>query len=126
MLSVGVDLIEVARIETLIARYGDRFLTRVFTTHELQSCRGHAQSLAVRFAAKEAVSKALGTGLNGITWREIEILSDHLGKPSVRLQGCAAARATESNLRNFAISLSHTREHAIAFVIAERTEDNLQ
>lgn len=119
MLSPGIDLIEIERIEAAIARYGERFLTRVFTANELTYCRGQAHQLAARFAAKEAVSKALGTGLNGITWREIEIISDPSGKPDVRLYGYAAAHAAQSNLRNFAVSLSHTREHAIALVVAE-------
>jgi holo-[acyl-carrier protein] synthase len=117
--TVGVDLIEVERIETMIARYGDRFLTRVFTARELQYCRGQVQSLAARFAAKEAVSKALGTGLNGLAWREIEIVSDARGKPSVQLSGQAAQRAAQMQIKNFALSLSHTRAHAIAFVVAE-------
>jgi holo-[acyl-carrier protein] synthase len=122
MLSVGIDLIEVERIETIIAGYGERFLTRVFTEQELRHCRGQSHQLAARFAAKEAVSKALGTGLqhrDGVNWRDIEIASDARGKPIVRLTGAAARRAAQLNLRNFAISLSHTREHAIAMVVAE-------
>lgn len=122
MLSAGVDLIEVKRIEETIARYGDRFLTRVFTANELQSCRGRAHQLAARFAAKEAVSKALGVGIqhrDGVGWREIEIVSDARGKPGVRLSGNAARRAAQLNLHHFAISLSHTRAHAIALVVAE-------
>ncbi|MCI0474969.1 MAG: holo-ACP synthase [Anaerolineales bacterium] len=122
MLSAGIDLIEVKRVEETIARYGDRFLTRVFTANELQYCRGRAHQLAARFAAKEAVSKALGVGIqhrDGVSWREIEIVSDARGKPAVRLTGKAARRAAQSNLKNFAISLSHTRAHAIALVVAE-------
>jgi holo-[acyl-carrier protein] synthase len=122
LFSVGVDLIEVERIEETIARYGDRFLTRVFTARELQYCRGQAQSLAARFAAKEAVSKSLGVGVqhpDGVAWREIEIQADARGKPGVCLSGKAAQRAAQVNIKNFAISLSHTRAHAIAFVVAE-------
>jgi holo-[acyl-carrier protein] synthase len=122
MLSAGIDLIEVGRIEATIARYGERFLTRVFTANELAYCRRHAHQLAARFAAKEAVSKTLGTGIqhrDGVDWREIEIVSDARGKPAVQLTGKAAQRAAQLNLKNFAISLSHTREHAIAMVIAE-------
>jgi holo-[acyl-carrier protein] synthase len=118
----GVDLVEVARVAATIARYGDRFLVRVFTENELQYCRGHAHQLAARFAAKEAVSKTLGTGIQhreGVDWREIEIVSDARGKPAIQLTGKAAQRATQLNLKSFAISLSHTREHAIAMVIAE-------
>ncbi len=122
MLSAGIDLIEVERIEATIARYGERFLTRVFTANELAYCRRHAHQLAARFAAKEAVSKMLGTGIqhrDGVDWREIEIVSDARGKPAVQLTGKAAQRAAQLNLKSFAISLSHTREHAIAMVIAE-------
>ena len=122
MLSAGIDLIEVKRIEATIARYGNRFLARVFTEKELQYCRGHAHQLAARFAAKEAVSKTLGVGIqhrDGVDWREIEIVSDARGKPTVQLTGKAAQRAAQLRLQSFAISLSHTREHAIAMVIAE-------
>ncbi len=119
MLSTGIDLIEVHRIESAIARYGQRFLTRVFTAYELQHCGGQVYQLAARFAAKEAVSKALGTGMNGLAWRDIEIRADAHGKPIVHLSGRAAQRATQLNLRHFALSLSHTREHAIALVVAE-------
>jgi holo-[acyl-carrier protein] synthase len=122
MHSVGIDLIEVERIEAAIARFGKRFLTRVFTEQELRHCRGHPHQLAARFAAKEAASKALGTGIQsrgGVGWREIEIVSDARGKPIVQLSGSAAQRAAQLNLKSFAISLSHTREHAIAMVVAE-------
>ncbi len=122
MLSTGIDLVEVQRIEESIARYGERFLARVFTASELAYCRGRPQQLAARFAAKEAVSKLLGTGIHhrdGVGWREIQIVSNERGQPSVQLSGRAAQRATEIGLRNFAISLSHTREHAIAMVVAE-------
>ncbi|MCX7838977.1 MAG: holo-ACP synthase [Anaerolineae bacterium] len=119
MLSTGIDLVEIARIAKTIERYGYRFLTRVFTENELRYCRGNVHQLAARFAAKEAVSKALGTGFDGIVWRDIEIVSDAQGKPSVRLSGRAARRAAQASLQNFALSLSHTREHAIALVVAE-------
>ena len=122
MLSAGIDLIEVARIKATIARYGERFLTRVFTESELAYCRRHPHQLAARFAAKDAVSKALGVGIqhrDGVGWREIEIVSDARGKPAIQLTGKAAQRAAQLNLKSFAISLSHTREHAIAMVIAE-------
>ena len=76
------------------------------------------RSWRARFAAKEAVSKALGTGMRGVLWREIEVLNDRRGKPFVRLHGAAAARAVELGLREFAISLTHTRDLAIAFVVA--------
>lgn len=118
MLSVGVDLIETRRIARALERWGDRFLAHVYTDSEVRYCRGHVPELAVRFAAKEAVSKVLGTGLRGVTWREMEVLGDARGKPLVRLHGRARKRADDLGLEDFAVSLSHSREYAIAFVVA--------
>lgn len=118
MLSVGVDLIETERIARALERWGERFLQYVYTTAELNYCGRHVPELAARFAAKEAVSKALGTGLRGIRWREMEILPDSRGKPVVRLHGRARKRAGDLGLDEFAISLSHSRRYAIAFVVA--------
>jgi holo-[acyl-carrier protein] synthase len=118
MLSVGVDLIETGRIGRAMGRWGDRFLNYVYTPAELEYCGNHVPELAARFAAKEAVSKALGTGLRGIRWREMEVLPDSRGKPLVRLHGSARERAEELGLDEFAISLSHSRRYAIAFVVA--------
>lgn len=124
MLSTGVDLIEIARVERALERHGERFLERVFTAEEIAYSRHRPAELAARFAAKEAVAKALGVGMrmmarDGIGWREAEILGDGRGKPLVRLCGRAAERADELGLEEWAVSLSHTREHAIAFVIAQ-------
>ncbi len=122
MLRTGVDLIEVERIEKTIARYGSRFLDRVFTGGELQYGAGRPHVLAARFAAKEAVSKLLGLGIqhrDGVDWLEIEVVSSDRGDPVLHLYGRAAARAQELGLREFALSLSHTREHAIAFVVGQ-------
>jgi len=122
MFSSGIDLIEVQRIEFAIARYGERFLGRVFTRSELAYCRGRPHQLAARFAAKEAVSKALGTGIqhrDGVAWQEIQIVSDDHGKPAVQLTGRAARRAAQIGLSTFSLSLSHTHEHAIAMVVAQ-------
>ncbi len=122
MLRIGVDLVEVHRIEAVIARYGDHFLKRVFTDAELEYAAGRPPSLAARFAAKEAVSKLLAVGIqhrDGVDWREIEILSGERGDPVLQLHGRAAARAAELGLQQMALSLSHTREHAIAFVVAQ-------
>ena len=122
MLSTGIDLVEVDRIERAISRYGERFLTRVFTEGELAYCRGRSPQLAARFAAKEAASKVLGVGIqhrDGISWHEVEIIADAQGKPFVELTGRAARRAAELELATFALSLSHTREYAIAVLVAE-------
>jgi holo-[acyl-carrier protein] synthase len=118
MLSVGVDVIETERIARALERWGDRFLAHVYTPTEVAYCRNHVPELAVRFAAKEAVSKALGTGLRGVTWREMEVVPDTRGKPLVRLHGGARRRAEELGLDEFAISLSHSRRYAVAFVVA--------
>jgi holo-[acyl-carrier protein] synthase len=120
---VGVDLIEVTRVERVLTRYGERFLQRVFTPAEVRYTRGRVPELAVRFAAKEAVAKALGVGVrmlaaDGVDWREVEVLGDHRGRPEVTLHGRAAERAAELGLSQWAVSLSHTREHAVAFVVA--------
>ena len=124
MLTVGVDLVTIARVKRVLERHEDRFLQRVFTPAEVLYCRGRTAELAARFAAKEAVSKALGVGMrmiarDGIDWRDVEIISDPRGKPLVHLYGRAARRASELGLTEWAISLSHTHEHAIAFVVAQ-------
>ena len=116
--SLGVDIIEIPRIERALSRWGERFLRHLYTPTEVQLCHGKAQAFAVRFAAKEAVMKALGTGARGVGWREIEILADKLGKPTVRLHGRAEARARELGITAIAASLSHAREYAVAFVVA--------
>jgi holo-[acyl-carrier protein] synthase len=116
--SVGVDIIEIERVAAVIERWRERFLTRVYTEAELRYCRGRIPELAVRFAGKEAITKALGTGILGLAWREMEILADPLGKPVVRLHGRARARAESVGLVQFAISLSHSRDYAVAMVVA--------
>ncbi len=114
----GVDLIAVGRVESLLERYGARFAHRVFTDRELEACKGRPDRLAARLAAKEAVSKALGTGIGQVAWREIEVVSDSSGRPELRLEGRAAELAAELGLRLWSVSLSHTQEQAVAFVIA--------
>lgn len=122
MLRTGVDLVEVNRIAITVRRYGSRFLDKVFTSAELRYSAGRIESLAARFAAKEAVSKCLGVGIQhqlGVRWQEIEIPSGDNGDPGVILRGRAAERAQELGLSEFSLSLSHTHEHAIAFVVAQ-------
>jgi holo-[acyl-carrier protein] synthase len=121
MLRTGVDLIEIERVEDAVARYGDRFLDRVFTPGERLACHGRAQSLAGRFAAKEAVAKALGTGIwrQGISWTDIELLRADSGAPTLVLHGAAAARADSLGIAHWSVSLSHNRTQAIAVVVAE-------
>ncbi len=116
-LVTGVDLIEVERFADTVARYGTRFLDRVFTAQEQAAFGSAPERLAARFAAKEAIAKALGTGIGDIRWRDIEIGRDERGGPTVTLHGLAQARADELGIRHFALSLSHTHQHAIAFVV---------
>jgi holo-[acyl-carrier protein] synthase len=122
-LSVGVDIVELDRIRQAIERHGERFLARIYTAGELDWYRDRLPELAVRLAAKEAVSKALGVGLRhisgqGIGWQDVEVLSDPRGKPLLHLSGRAQALAEEQGLRDWAISLSHGRDYAVAFVVA--------
>lgn len=119
MYYIGIDIIEIARIERAIARWGESFLHRVYTDPELRLCHKKPSSLAARFAGKEAVIKALGIKTKGIDWKEIEILSDPSGKPLVHLYGKAQNQANSLSLANLAISLSHSKAYAIAFVAGE-------
>ena len=116
---IGIDVIEIARIQRALTRWGERFLQRIYTEPELRLCRRRPPSLAIRFAGKEAVMKALGTGIKGISWREIEILAEPSGKPLVHLYGKAQNKAEDLGLDKLAISLTHSREYAIASVIGE-------
>lgn len=118
---IGVDLIEISRVEGAVARFGSHFLEHVFSPAEIQLCRGKAKSLAARFAAKEAVMKALGCGFKGAPWTEIEVLSDADGRPTVSLSGRALLRAEAMGIKDVAVSLSHTDLHAIAYVHASGT-----
>jgi holo-[acyl-carrier protein] synthase len=118
ILKTGIDIIEIPRIQAALDRHGERFLKRVFTEREVFECRGRAEALAVRFAAKEATSKALGTGIGPIAWREVETLHKWSGEPYLVLHGAAERIATEQGLTVWAVSLSHSRENAVAVVVA--------
>ena len=117
--AVGVDVIEIERVEAALGRFGERFLRRVYTREEAAFCRGRVHELAARFAAKEAVMKALGTGAKGVAWREIEVLPNHRGKPLVYLYGRAKARAERIGLAGLDVSMSHSRGYAVAFVVGQ-------
>ena len=122
MLTTGVDIVEIDRVAGVLARYGDRFLRRVFTPGEIAYCRGRAPNLAARFAAKEAVMKALGTGFRGVGWRDVEVVRAPSGAPSPRLHGRARRRAARLGVAEIAISLSHSRDYALAFAAATRPD----
>jgi len=107
----------------MVKRWGKRFLDRIYTESELRICKGKPDKLASRFAGKEAVMKALGTGARGISWREIEIASESSGKPVVNLYGKAQEKARSLGLNQLAISLSDSREYSVAFVVGEINPD---
>lgn len=123
ILGLGTDLVEVPRIGKSISAYGDRFTHRVFTAGErayAESKANATERFAARFAAKEAALKAMGTGLrNGIGWTQIEVSNDNAGKPLLHLHGVAAAAAASLGVRRIWLSMTHTRETAIAVVVFE-------
>ena len=120
---VGIDLIDIDRITDVLARYPDRFRLRILTAAEDRYCRGKAERIAGRWAAKEAVSKVLGLGVRGVGWREIEILPNRAGQPQVYLHDRAAARAARLGLRELSVSISHERRMAVAVAVAHRGEE---
>ncbi len=135
MLFNGIDLIEVARVEHAITRWGERFLQRVFTPAERAACQTRMTSLAARWAAKEATAKMLGVGLRGlggasrhtnrdaVALTEIEITNDDRGRPLLTLHGRAAERAEALGLTAWSVSLSHTHDLAIASVVGIAGDD---
>jgi holo-[acyl-carrier protein] synthase len=123
VIGLGTDLIEIERIERSVARFGERFLERVFTPGEIAYChakKGSAESFAARFAAKEAGAKALGTGISrGVSWREFEVKRKPGQRPELHLSGRAAEIARELGVRRMSLSLTHSREMSMAVVVAE-------
>ena len=123
VIGIGVDIVENARIEGSLARFGDRFLQRVFTPGEIEYCQSMkypARHLAARFAAKEAVSKAFGTGIGkAMSWKEIDVQRRETGEPFLVLSGGAHTLGADRSLARAWISLSHTDNHAVATVVLE-------
>ena len=119
MLTTGVDIIEIPRIQRVLQLYGERFLRRIFTQSEIDYCRGRAPNLAGRFAAKEATMKSLGTGVRGVGWKDIEVVRHPSGAPSIKLHGRAEMRAQRLGVREISVSISHSREYAVAFVVTQ-------
>lgn len=117
-LSTGVDLIDIDRIREAMERYGEKFLARVFTEAERRECGGRVPSLAARFAAKEATAKALGCGIGNVSWLDIEVRSDENKAPYLVLHGEGERMAMQLGLTSWSLSLSHTKNQAIAFVVA--------
>jgi len=125
IVSIGVDVVEIERLEAVFERRGDRFRMRVFTDGEIGFCDSRSgpsrfASYAARFAAKEAVMKALGTGwADGVGWKEIEVVCDPSGAPRIELNGHAVARFREIGASRIHVSLSHSGNIAIAQVVLE-------
>jgi len=123
ILGSGIDLVEIGRIQQSLERYGERFLNRVYTSAEQAYClrkRKAAESLAARFAAKEAAAKALGTGISrGVNWMEIEVTREPGGRPTLRFHGRAAEIAARLGVVHTALSITHTSDLSMANVILE-------
>jgi holo-[acyl-carrier protein] synthase len=126
VIGLGTDLIEIERIEQSVARFGQRFLERVFTPGEIAYChakKGSAESFAARFAAKEAGAKALGTGISrGVSWKEFEVKRKPGQRPELHLSGRAAEIARELGVTRMSLSLTHSRQMSMAVVVAEGSE----
>ena len=123
IVAIGIDIVEIARIEEIFARRGERFRNRVFTALEIAYCESRAakmESYAARFAAKEAAMKALGTGWGeGVGWHDIEVLRSPAGIPSLQFRGRALERLNELGARRAHLSLTHSRDLAMAQVIRD-------
>jgi holo-[acyl-carrier protein] synthase len=124
IVGMGTDLAEVDRIQRSVDRYGERFLTRVYTAREVEYSmrkRNYAERLAGRFAAKEAGMKAIGTGWRmGVTWKDFEVVNQPSGRPTLLLTGVAAAIAENLGVRAISLSLTHTSNVALAVVVLEQ------
>ena len=125
MLITGIDILEIERIRRVAERYGERFYRRLYTEGEIAYCRGRAPQLASRFAAKEAVMKALGTGARGVHWTDIEVVRGRGQAPRIELHGTALARAERLGLSQLALSLSHSKDYAVASVVGESRHGNI-
>jgi holo-[acyl-carrier protein] synthase len=127
IVGIGTDIIECARIGRLLERHGERFLHRIFSLREIEYCQSfdaRVERFAGRWAAKEAVLKALGPGWErGVTWQDLEIVPGASGAPAAMLHGAAKQHADKRGIERVLVSLSHCRTHATAFAIAERAAD---
>ena len=118
---LGIDIIKVERIAATLQRFGERFQRRILTEDEYRYVRARPETLAGRWAAKEAVSKVLGLGVRGVGWREIEIVRLPTGQPTVRLHDRALRRAEQLGMTRIAVSISHERDYAVAIAFGIRT-----
>ncbi|MEM9776501.1 MAG: holo-ACP synthase [Chloroflexota bacterium] len=118
MIQTGIDLVENQRIADAIERSGARFLNRIFTPMEIEQCGGRIPSLAGRYAVKEAVSKAFGTGIGDMQWVEIEVVQNERSAPELKLHGKAAKMSASQGISQWSISISHTDTHAVGLAVA--------
>lgn len=118
LLRTGIDLIEIDRVAEVVSRHGKHYLERVYTSAELAQCGRRAESLAGRFAAKEAAAKALGSGIGDVTWHDIEVLGDEQNAPTLTLRGTAKKLADDLGLTIWSVSISHSQSHVVAVVVA--------
>ena len=119
MIYTGIDIIEINRIVDVKKRFNKRFLKKIYTDKEILYCKDRGPQLASRFAAKEAMMKALGTGIKGIPWKSIEVVRERGKAPKILLHGAAKKKAKELKIYNIALSLSHSKKFAVASVIVE-------
>ena len=124
MLTTGVDILELDRLKRVLDSWGQNFLDRIYTPKEQDYCKGRIPQLAARFAAKEAVMKALGTGIRGIGWKDIEVTRERGKAPQISLHDRALARANKIGVHQVAISLSHSRDYALASVVMDLDENS--
>lgn len=122
ILGNGIDLVKNQRIAALIDKYEEHFLNKIYTKNEIKYCRSKSNasvSFAARFAAKEAMLKALGTGMRNNSWKEIEVINNKLGKPEITLSGKTEALAESKNIKSIFLSISHEKKYSIAQIILE-------
>jgi holo-[acyl-carrier protein] synthase len=122
VVGTGIDIVEVPRIAKSLERFGERFLNRIYTPSEIRYCDSKANRIeryAARFAAKEAGMKALGTGMRGVSWKDFEVGREPSGRPTMLFHGRAAEVAKRLGVRRAHLSVSHTEEHAVAYVLVE-------
>ena len=122
MINVGIDIIEIERIQNVKIKYPKRFLKKIFTQNEINYCRDRSPKLAARFAAKEAMMKALGTGIRGVGWKDVEVIRNRGQAPQIKLSGRGKKVGESIGLKNTSLSISHSKDYAVACVTIETSK----
>ena len=122
MINVGIDIIEIERIQNVKIKYPKRFLKKIFTQNEINYCRDRSPQLAARFAAKEAMMKALGTGIRGVGWKDVEVIRKRGQAPQIKLSGRGKKVGESIGLKNTSLSISHSKDYAVACVTIETSK----